>query len=123
MRKAPFLSLRKRRDFEAVFKDGVSFASRHIVLYARPNDLGGTNRLGLSVSRKLGKAVLRNRLKRLIREAMRKGLEGLFVSCDFVIIARRASASAGLDHFIRDIERFLSRLTNEKDCDIHHKAV
>ncbi len=123
MCKAPFLSLTKRRDFEAVFKDGVSFASRHIVLYARPNDLGGVNRLGLSVSRKLGKAVLRNRLKRLLREAMRKGLTGLFTSFDFVIIARRASVSAGLEHFVRDIERFLSRLTNEKDSDFHHKAV
>jgi ribonuclease P protein component len=123
MRKVPFLSLAKRRDFEAVFKNGVSFASRYIVFYARPNDLNGASRLGLSVSRKLGKAVLRNRVKRLLREAMRKGLAGLFVSYDFVIIARKASAEAQLDHFIRDIERFISRVTHEKDSDINYKTV
>lgn len=122
MRKGPFRSLTKRRDFEAVFREGVSSASRRIVFYSRPNELG-ESRLGLSVSRKLGKAVLRNRLKRLLREAMRKGLEGLLLSYDFVIIARRGSVEAVLDDFIRDIERFLSRLTHEKDSDFTYKAL
>ena len=105
-----------------VFQQGVNSASKYIVVYARPNELG-ISRLGLSVSKKIGKAVIRNRLRRLLREAFRKGLEGLSLNYDFVIIARKSSVQAELDDFIRDIKRFLSRLTYEKDSDIAYKTL
>jgi ribonuclease P protein component len=122
MRKGPLRSLTRRRDFEVVFQQGVSSASRYIVMYSKPNELI-VSRFGLSVSKKVGNAVVRNRLKRLLREAMKKGLEGLALHYDFVIIARRSSVDAGLDDFIRDIKRFLSRLLHEKDSDITYKTL
>lgn len=105
-----------------VFEQGVNSASRYIVVYARPNELG-VSRVGLSVSKKVGKAVIRNRLKRLLRGAMRKGLEGLPLNYDFVIIARKSSVEAELDDFILEIKRFLSRLVHEKDSDITYKTL
>jgi ribonuclease P protein component len=120
MRKGPLRSLTRRRDFEVVFQEGVSSASRYVVMYSKPNELI-VSRFGLSVSKKVGNAVVRNRLKRLLREAMKKGLVGLALHYDFVIIARRSSVDAGLDDFIRDIKRFLSRLLHEKDSDTTYK--
>ncbi len=122
MRRHSLRSLTKRRDFESVFKEGVSSASKNLVMYAKPNDLGW-NRLGLSVSKKIGKAVTRNRIKRLLREAMRKALEEFFLNYDFVLIAKRSSVEGDLNNFIREIERLLSRLSHEKDSDIDHKTL
>jgi ribonuclease P protein component len=122
MPKGPCRSLIRRRDFEAVFKKGMSSASRYLVVYARPNGLD-TNRLGLSVSKKVGKAVVRNRIKRLLREAMRKSLDGISLNCDFVLVARKSSVNAELDDFIQDIKRFLSRLAREEISDIVDKGL
>jgi ribonuclease P protein component len=74
MRKKPLRSLRKKGDFELVFKSGVVSRSRNLILHARPNEFG-FHRLGLSVSKKIGKAVTRNRIKRLLREAVRRTVE------------------------------------------------
>ena len=117
MRNGPLRSLTQKRDFEAVFREGVNSASRYVVIYARPNELRMT-RFGLSVSKKVGNAVVRNRLKRLLRESMRKGSEGLCLDYDFIVIARKSSVEAKLDDFIRDIRKFLSRLRNEKNSNI-----
>jgi ribonuclease P protein component len=113
MPKSLLRSLTGRRDFELVFKEGVSLASQHLVIYARLNQLS-FHRLGLSVSRKLGNAVLRNRIKRLLKESMRKVLEEIPLSADFVIIARKSSAKGELDGFIRDIRKFLQTMTKTK---------
>jgi ribonuclease P protein component len=113
MPKSLLRSLPVRRDFELVFKEGMSLASQHLVIYARPNQLS-VQRLGLSVSRKLGNAVLRNRIKRLLKESMRKLVEEIPLSADFVIIARKSSAKGELDDFIRDIRKFLQTMTKPK---------
>lgn len=117
MRKRHLRSLTKRRDFELVFKKGLNAASKHLVIYARLNELTFT-RLGLSVGKKIGKAVMRNRIKRLLKEAMRKVLEELPLHYDFVIVAKRPSAEGTLDDFIREIKKFLPRLLNEKNSDL-----
>jgi ribonuclease P protein component len=103
-------SIRKKRDFELVFKNGVSSASKYLVMYAKPNKLN-FNRLGLSVGKKAGKAVTRNRIKRLLREAMRGLLQRSPLNYDFVIIARKSSLECELADFVRDIKKHLSKIT------------
>jgi ribonuclease P protein component len=122
MRLKPLRSLTKRREFDLVFKEGSSLASKNLVIYARPNELD-FSRLGLAVSKKIGKAVARNRIKRLLREAMRTMSGDIPLHYDFVFVARKLSADSGMDDFMRDIKRFLSRLTNEKHSDIADKSI
>jgi len=79
--------LRRRRDFDRVFGLRCSVADERIVVYAAPNGLNAT-RLGMSVSRKIGNAVKRNRIKRLIREAFRRARPELPGAIDIVVVAR-----------------------------------
>ena len=86
---------RKRRrlsrsgEFERVYREGRSHASRHLVVYAFPRGVGdGDPRLGLTVGRKLGGAVERNRIKRLLLEAFWANADELEPGHDFVIVAR-----------------------------------
>lgn len=103
-------SLTKRRDFELVFKDGVTLSSQYLVIYARPNELN-CNRLGLSVSKKIGNAVIRNRIKRLLREALRKILHEWPLCYDFVVVAKKSSVEGKLNDFIRDINKIKDIIT------------
>jgi ribonuclease P protein component len=89
---------RKRRrlsrsgEFERVYREGRSHASRHLVVYAFPRaDDESEPRLCISVGRKLGGAVERNRIKRLLREAFWAGAGELTPGHDFVIVARPAA--------------------------------
>ena len=82
-------SLKKNRDFQQVYKRGTSKANRYLVMYVlRNEDEHMKNRLGISVSKKVGNSVVRHRVTRLIRESYRLN-EMLFGSgLDIVIIGR-----------------------------------
>jgi ribonuclease P protein component len=80
--------LSRSAEFERVYRQGRSSANRHLVLYAFPNPAVERPRLGLSVSRKVGGAVDRNRVKRLLREAFGQAEEGLQGGHDLVVVAR-----------------------------------
>jgi ribonuclease P protein component len=85
--------LSRSGEFERVYREGRSHASRHLVVYAFPREEGDDSdpRLGVSVGRKLGGAVERNRMKRLLREAFWSSADDLRASHDFVIVARPAA--------------------------------
>jgi ribonuclease P protein component len=82
--------LSRSGDFDAVYRHGRSTATRYLVLYSFPRDEAEGNgpRLGLAVSRQLGGAVERNRLKRRLRAAFEEVVEGLPTGNDYVLIAR-----------------------------------
>jgi ribonuclease P protein component len=82
--------LSRSRDFEAVYRHGRSTATRYLVLYSFPREEvdGEGPRLGLAVSRQLGGAVERNRLKRRLRAAFDELAEELPAGNDYVLIAR-----------------------------------
>jgi ribonuclease P protein component len=81
--------LSRSRDFDAVYRHGRSTATRYLVLYAFPRgDADEGPRLGLAVSRQLGGAVERNRLKRRLRAAFDELAEHLPAHHDYVLIAR-----------------------------------
>ncbi len=80
-------SLKKNKDFQVVYKNGTSKANRYLVMYVYENGLS-ENRLGISVSKKVGNSVVRHRLTRLIRESYRLHEEMFHSGWDIVVIAR-----------------------------------
>lgn len=84
--------LRHRNDFRKVFRFGKSVANRQFVVYSWTRRDDGPARIGISVSRKVGNAVTRNRIRRLVKEILRQWIEQLPERSDFIIIARRPAA-------------------------------
>jgi ribonuclease P protein component len=82
--------LSRSAEFDRVYREGRSHAGRHLVLYSFPREGGDddTPRLGLSVGRKVGGAIERNKVKRLLREAFWQSEELLPGGHDFVVVAR-----------------------------------
>jgi len=82
--------LRHQRDIDAAFRGGRKFVNRRLVVWIRPST-EAHSRLGLSVSKKVGGAILRNRVKRCLREAFRHLSHGLGQSWDTMIVVRPAA--------------------------------
>ncbi|MFZ5907497.1 MAG: ribonuclease P protein component [Nitrospirota bacterium] len=122
MQRNPLRSLARRRDFESVFREGASLSSKYLVIYARLNGLE-FNRIGLAVGKKIGISVTRNRIRRLLREALRKVISDIPVHFDFVLIATRHTADGTFDDFVHILRRFVKRILNEKLPDISHQAL
>ena len=80
-------SLKKNRDFQLVYKTGTSYVNKYLVMYARENQLG-KNRIGISVSKKVGNSVVRHRLCRLVRESYRLHEDVFRRGFDIVVVAR-----------------------------------
>jgi len=102
--------LRSNRDFQMVYQKGRFFASHLLVLYTLPQAKTTTSRLGYSIARKTGKAILRNRVRRRLREIVHLGgstlpLEGF----DFILLARQGAATATYRELTTDFDRVLLR--------------
>ncbi len=98
-------SLKKNQDFKTVYGHGKSCANRYLVMYVLGNDSSG-NRLGISVSKKVGNSVVRHRLTRLIKESYRLNESHFSKGFDIVVIARVSAKNATY----RDIEQALLKL-------------
>ena len=98
--------LRKSRDFALVRREGRSWPGRLLVLAARPNGLDLT-RFGFSVSKRVGNAVTRNRVKRRLREAAR--LSDVGPGWDILLIARAGAGSADYHELERSMTNLFKR--------------
>lgn len=85
-------SLKKNEEFQHVFKRGKSVANRQFVVYQLVKE-EETIRFGLSVSKKIGNAVMRNYIKRLMKEILRDLSPELYQNRDIVIIARKPTSN------------------------------
>lgn len=80
-------SLKKNKDFQFVYGNGISLANRYLVMYYCENG-SDCNRIGISVSKKVGNSVVRHRVTRLIRESYRLKKSMLKTGFDIVVVAR-----------------------------------
>jgi len=98
--------LTKPEQYALVYSKGDSWVSSSVVMKALPNGLA-LSRCGFSVSKRIGKAVTRNRVKRLLREILR--LAPIKPGWDIIFIARPAAATADYVNLEKSVERLLSR--------------
>lgn len=101
-------SLKKNEDFRHCYANGKSFANRYLVLYVCGNGTDA-NRLGISVSKKVGNSVVRHHLCRLIRESYRLHEDRFNSGLDMVVVARVRAKDAGF----HEIERAFLQLTGK----------
>lgn len=108
--------LKRRNDFRRVFQAGQSFANRQFVVVAYERSSSGPPRIGISVSKKVGNAVVRNRYKRLVKEITRHWISSLRPGTDYVIIARTSvvqmdykQVKSSLFHVFRKGKCFVSK--------------
>ena len=93
-------SLKKNEDFRKCYRTGRSYVNRDLVLYVCGNGLT-RNRIGISVSKKVGNSVVRHRITRLIRESYRLHEHMFNSGLDMVVVARSRAKDAGY-HRIED---------------------
>lgn len=107
--------LAKRREFVRVYDSGQKVFSRYTVLFFAANDLPHS-RIGITATKKLGKANVRNRLKRWTRETYRRQRDPLALdpqSLDIVVNVKPNAAAASFEDFSRDLTRVLERVVSE----------
>lgn len=103
--------LKKDSDFRKVYKHGKSFANRYLVMYILENK-SGSSRIGISVSKKVGNAITRNKLRRRIKECYRLDIdENVKEGFDIVFIARVSSK----DSEYKDIEKSIKHLAKKSN--------
>ena len=109
-------SLKKTRDFSIVYQRGKSIANRTLVLYVLPVKGRDTNRIGISVSKKVGNSVVRHRLTRLVRESYRLHENEFVGGLDMIVLVRPGAKES--DFFT--VERALLALGKRAEITDHN---
>lgn len=107
--------LRKRADYLRLYARGQKVFGRHLVLYLEPGALP-CSRLGITVSRKVGRPVVRNRIKRQLREIFRRQKRFLRPACDLVVNVKRSAATASFRDLSEDFLEALGPWLREDDA-------
>lgn len=102
----PSCRIRKRGEYDRAFRSGRSVHTPHFRLVVAPA-AEAESRLGLVVSRKVGKAWLRNRVKRVLREYFRVHRLAFAVPIDLVVVAKKGAAELGTASLWQELERGL----------------
>ena len=100
------VSIKRNNDFRLIYKRGKSSVTPVLAMYVRKNK-NTSNRLGITVSTKVGKAVVRNRVRRRIREAYRINESRFNSGYDIIVVARVRASEVGFS----EIEKSLLRLS------------
>lgn len=101
--------LRDNEDFQRAFQKGRSVANRQFVIYMLAKEGQEELRVGVSVSKKIGKAVVRNRVKRLIREGFRSLLPEINWKGDLIVIARKPLADLEYKEVVANLVHCLKK--------------
>ncbi len=80
-------TLKKNDEFREIYRTGKSYANKYLIMYVRRNEKDN-NRIGISVSKKVGNSVIRHRITRLIRESYRLSEDSFLSGLDIVVVAR-----------------------------------
>jgi ribonuclease P protein component len=102
------LRLRRGEDIRRVFREGKSWANRLLVLYALPSS-GANHRCAFIAGRRVGNAVVRNRIRRRLREAVRQRLAAVEGAWDLVFVARKSTARADFLQCTEAVDDLLRR--------------
>ncbi len=97
-----------RKEYQAIYQTGSKVVHRCLVLYFKPNQLDRV-RLGISVSKRIGNAVVRNRIKRLFREAFRLNRHRYRPGYDLVCIARKPILKLNSDQLVEQLDKALNK--------------
>jgi ribonuclease P protein component len=101
--------LKKRYEFRRVQLSGRRIHTPHFLIVVQPNAFDNT-RLGITVTKKVGSAVQRNRIKRVVREVFRQNRSLFPASHDVVFIAKRNAAGVTYDHVLEELHRVAAKL-------------
>ena len=80
-------ALKDNEDFKEIYRTGKSFANKYLIMYVKKNN-SDINRIGISVSKKVGNSVVRHRITRLIRESYRLSEDSFISGLDIIVVAR-----------------------------------
>ncbi len=105
-------SLKKSNEFNSVYKQGKSYVTKHIVMYWKKNE-EPYNRIGCTVSKKVGNAVTRNRVKRLMKETYRLNSKNIPKGYDLVFVARVRMKDANYAQVEKTMRYLLGHLKKE----------
>ena len=111
-------SLKKNNEFQRVYRKGTSQANRYLVMYVLPNQ-HMKNRLGISVSKKVGNSVVRHRVTRLIRESYRLNERSFRQGLDIVVVARPNAKDRTYQEIESALMHLAGRMKIRREAEVH----